>query len=294
EALILEAMVVGCWQSNLTTDAYRWATIWTERHPDDWYATFWYGRILESALLDTQAEEAYRKVLAKKPDLAVVHLLLGQVLMRKGSYAEAKPHFQARLQDDPDNAAALTGLAQCQRTLDPADVARSTLDRLFASHPDYGPGLLLRGQLELADDRPKEALAWLRRAYAVAPEDAPTNKSLATALRLLEKEAEAQQYESRGQEIDKDSRRLREITKELLSHPDDVALRCEAGTIFLRLNRTGEALHWLLSALLLDPNYQPAKKPLADCLHQLGDPKLEASYRSVLAGRETADSQNQP
>src|SRR2546430_5195664 len=87
---------------------------WLERYPDDWYGRFWYGRALEQGLRYDLAAEAYQAVLARKPDHLESRLHCGQVLLWRGRYPEALPHFEVVVRRQPANEAALLGLAQCQ------------------------------------------------------------------------------------------------------------------------------------------------------------------------------------
>jgi tetratricopeptide (TPR) repeat protein len=282
ERLILEALARGCLQSNFTERAYHYTSRWVERHPDDWYGQFWYGRALEQGLRYDLAAEAYQAVLARKPDHLEARHHCGQVLLWRGRYPEALPHFEAVVEQQPTNEAALLGLAQCQRSLRPPEETQATLDRLLALPGDHPAGWLLQGRLELEADRPAEALPWLERAVRRMPLDRDANQTLATALRRLNRAAEAEPYEQRKHEVERDLRRMDELIKASLSNPRDVALRYEAGTTLVRLGQDGQAMRWFVSALLLDPGHAATKKALADCIQRLGDPQLAAAYRPIL------------
>jgi tetratricopeptide (TPR) repeat protein len=280
--LVFEALAKGSLQAHFLDDAFRWTTRWIETYPGDGQAHLLRGRVFEAGLRYDRAAEEYQKTLDLRPDLLKAHLALGEMLRRKGRYAEALAHFQAYLQFRPTDAAALLGLARCQRYLSPAEVALSTLNRLLSEHADYPEALLLRGQLELEAGHPKEAFASLQRAARFLPEDLDTFQALATAARLLGHKEDAQAYESKRQAIERDLRCMEELTKEIIERPHDAALRYEAGTILLRLGQQDQGARWLASALLIDPHHEPTKKALAACLPKLGDPKLVDYYRGVV------------
>lgn len=282
ERLVLEALARGCLQSNLTERAYHYTRHWVEHYPDDWYGRFWYGRALEQGLRYDLATEAYQTVLARAPDYLEADLHCGQVLLWRGRYPDALPHFEAVVGRQPANEAALLGLAQCQRSLRPPEEARATLGQLLALPGDHPAGWLLRGQLELEADRPDEALPWLERAVRRTPFDRDANQALATALRQLNRAAEAEPYERRRREVERDLQRMDELIEASLANPRDVSLRYEAGTTLVRLGQDGEALRWFVSALLLDPGHQATRKALAGCIDRLGDPRLTAAYRPIL------------
>jgi tetratricopeptide (TPR) repeat protein len=282
ERLILEALARGCLQSNFTERAYHYTRRWVERYPDDWYGRFWHGRSLEQGLRYDLATEAYQAALARKPDHLEARLHCGQVLLWRGRFPEALPHFDVVVERQPTNEAALLGLAQCQRCLRPPEETRATLGRLLALPGDHPLGWLLQGQLEQEADRPAEALVWLERAVRRMPRDRDANQAMATALRRLDRAAEAEPYERRKQEVERDLRRVDELIKASLSNPRDASLRYEAGATLVRLGQDGPAMRWFVSALLLDPGHRATKKALADCIERLGDPRLAAAYRPIL------------
>jgi len=63
-------------------------------------------------------------------------------------------------------------------------------------------------------------------------------------------------------QLDADLARLNAVRNEVLKRPDDAALRCEGGVLFLRNGEREEGLRWLQLALRLDPNYEPARAAL--------------------------------
>jgi tetratricopeptide (TPR) repeat protein len=286
--MIFEALVKGCLQGNFLDDAYGWCTRWTESDPEDCQAHLLFGGVLASGLRYDLAAKEYERAVEcagdrrDSPLFLAAHLNLGEMLLRKGQYALALPHFQAYLQSRPHHAAALLGLARCQRCLSPPDVALATLDELPADGETHASALLLRGQLELERGHAEEALGWLQRAEHLLPQDIDTYQSLATALRLLDRKAEAEAYETKRQQVERDLRRMDELTKEIIQRPRDAVLRYEAGTVLLRLGQEQQAARWLASALLIDPHHQLTKKALAVCLPKLGDPKLVDRYRHIL------------
>jgi hypothetical protein len=79
---------------------------------------------------------------------------------------------------------------------------------------------------------------------------------------------------------------------ELLAGPDNAIRRTEAGTTLMAVGQNDEALHWLISAILVDPNHQPAKDALGKCLKKLGDHKLEEFYQPIIRGQGKTSFQN--
>jgi tetratricopeptide (TPR) repeat protein len=285
DRLIREALVVGYLQGNFLDKAYQVTSKWVADRPNDWQGHFWQGRVLEAGLELGLAVDSYLRALELRPGNLEVHRYVGELFLRRGRYEEAEPHFDHWLRADPHNPAARLGLARCQRALRPAAAARATLEPLLESSPEFPGVCLLAGELLLDEGRAEEALGWLRRAVVVAPHDRDVNQALARALRRLERLDEARVYEEVAAAAARDHKRMEEITREVTQRPGDAGLRYEAGTILARLDQPAAAAHWLLSALALDPGHAPTRRALADCLPRLGDPRLTAYCRGVLAER---------
>src|SRR5262249_1337155 len=159
-------------------------------------------------------------------------------------------HFQTFLHSYPDDLAALAGLANCQFSLGQFEEARGTLGKLLARDEKHAAGLFIQAKLELALNKPQEALSWLRRAEALAPCELDIPYNLVLAFQRLGKEQEAKQYEQKLKDARRRFDHLDAIKKKILTESRSVDLRYEAGTIALGLGRDEEALHWLRSALL--------------------------------------------
>jgi Flp pilus assembly protein TadD len=282
EELIREALVVGYLQGHFLDRAYQVTSKWLSVRPDDWQAHFWQGRVLEQGLQPDLAAGEYQRALELKPGHRPTHARLGELLLHRGGHAEAVPHFEACLRADPRDAAARLGLARCQRALGSPEAALATLQPLLDEQPDHAGACLLRGELAQDADRPEEALAWLRRAAVRAPHDPETNHALALALRRLDRPDEAEEYERRRQEAQRDYKRLDQIIREVARSPGDAALRCEAGTILVRRGEDAQGARWLLSALQLDPAHGETRAALRECLPRLADPRLTDACRRVL------------
>jgi tetratricopeptide (TPR) repeat protein len=283
DVYILEALIIGCIQTNFLADANRWAMIWIRQHPDDWLAHYWHGIILEGANQHALAKDEYLKALELNPNGFDTHLRLAEVMMRERVSKEAMEHYEKALEADPQNASALFGLARCQQTFRSHDVTKATLDRLIELHPDSIGAYGLHSKLADEEDRPEEALQWLKKAQAIDPNDRMTNQKLVEILHQLKRDEEARQVERRIQEQERQLTRLDDINKELLNQPKDVLLRNEAGNILLQLGKPEKALHWFLGAFLIDRKDQAAKEGMGKCFQKMGDKELIERYRVLLS-----------
>ena len=291
DRLILEALVVGSFQGHFLQKAYQWSTVWVEQHPDDWEARFYYASALEGGLrhdipdANEMAAIEFQKALELNPYFPDIHLHLAQVFLLNNRSRDALPHFQEYLNHHPNDPLALLGLARCWRSAGEPEEARATLERLFAAHPEDVGGYLLEAQLDLEEDNYKGAQEWLGNALRLDPDDRLSNQNMATALRQEavalrsenrhqeadEKEKEAKEFEDRSQRIRQAYRRVEDINRKLLQKPDDVGLRTEAATLLMSVGQKQDALRWLTSALLINPQYKPANDALKEFLRRFGE-----------------------
>lgn len=290
EPLIFEALIRGCLESRFLSKAGRWGTIWVQRHPDDWQAHWWNGQAQDSLDNAALALQNFKMVVSSAPYFAEGHRAVGNVLFREGRLQEALSEFQQAVKQEPDHAGALLGLAQCQRDLpNMSENAVATLDHALALNPDDVGALLLRGQLELDADRPQAALPYFRKAGDLAPGDRSAAHSLSTVYSRLHDLPAADRYEKRYRELEALYRRLGHVLTETRTDDRNADLRAEAGNIYLQLDQPADALHWLVSALLIDRDNTQGRKGLEQCLRSLGDPKLVEQAKTLLAPRASAE-----
>jgi predicted Zn-dependent protease len=211
------------------------------------------------------AEKSYRRALEVDPDHEEARLGLAVALVEGRNYEEAAGHLEHLRRCQPDNLSVQVGLAECRSALGGPDEAVRLVDEVLAREPEFPPALALRGRLALQAGQPEEAEGWLRRALARNPSDHRARYSLVQCLRQNGQEQEAQRQQRRLERMEADLERFNEIvTKEMLKRPRDPALHYALGRLLLRGGHREEGLHWLHSALRLDPQYAPARQALAD------------------------------
>jgi tetratricopeptide (TPR) repeat protein len=161
-----------------------------------------YGQALEAAEFVGEARECYARAveldpasagwvhllglleLADQPEKAVVHLAsavalggvgaeasrvrLAQALVERGRFAEATPHLEALVSEQPGHAAARLELARVrfleQRVGEVADLLAPCLTNPYTARP----ALLLLGQVRGREGKGEEAAELVRRASGMA------------------------------------------------------------------------------------------------------------------------------
>jgi tetratricopeptide (TPR) repeat protein len=261
---ILEVLV----QYDLDTGRLRQAqqdlTLYLARRPDDLQALLGRGAVWERLLSFADAREDYRTAVAAHPDSERARLRLADTLLLSGTPAEALEQYQWLAARWPQRHEVRLGLARCRHRLGDPEEALRLLDALLADSPEHGQALWERGQLELEAGRPTEAEPWLQKAVRALPFDRRVAYTLARCLLELHRRAETEALNARIAQLDADVRRLDQVQQEIMKSPDDAALRCEGGLIFLRNGERREGIRWLQLALRLDPRCAAARSALAE------------------------------
>jgi tetratricopeptide (TPR) repeat protein len=261
--VILEVLIQHDLDTHQLWKALHGLTQYLNRRPDDLQALLGRARIWERFLSFQDALRDYRQAVAAHPDNKRARLRLADTLLIAGTPAEALAHYQWLAEREPQRREVRLGLARCRRQLGPVEEARKLLDGLLAEAPDYGEALWERGQLAMDEGKPAEAEPWLQRAAVLLPYDRRPQYALYRCLLDL-KRPEAEKVNARVAQIDADVRRLGQVHQEVMKRPNDAALRCRGGLLFLRNGERREGIRWLRQALRLDPGCQEARKALAE------------------------------
>jgi Tfp pilus assembly protein PilF len=283
EELIFEALIKGYLVMYRLPQAAHLATRWLKQQPDRWQPWLYRGRAhyLNGALGRAVAD--YQHALQAQPHHRQGRLWYAGALLLDGRFREALPVFQKYAGEYPDDSAGLLGLANCQLMLKQHGEAQESLGRLLGQQPRHAAGLLLRARLEMDRDAPQQALLWLKKAEAAAPQEVDIVAALVQAYRQLGQTALANRYQQRHDELRKLTRRLDQLRTQILRSPGEIAPRHEAGVVCLRLGQARQAHDWLLAALALDPNHRPTHQALAECFEKMGDKHLAEYHRGRAA-----------
>jgi predicted Zn-dependent protease len=278
--VVWEALVEGYIRVYRGLDALSCLDHWLSVDPDNLRALELRGIAFQNARSAQRGAENLRKVIERDPDRDDTRLRLAQCLLTTGSYEEALPHLEYLVRRSPDRIDIQVGLARCRNMTGQPEQARELLDAVLAKDKDNGLALRTRGQFALADNEPDQAERWLRRATEVWPNDYLSHFLLGRALQEQRKTDEARAQLRRADEVKARAERLGELTSRKLSdQPLDPALHCEMGLLLLRNGHKSLGESWLLSALSLDRDYQPAHAALAEFYKGEGDETRASLHR---------------
>jgi predicted Zn-dependent protease len=280
--LILETLSWEFMGRNRLSDALSLLNLWLEEQPDDYEALVRRGWVEEHMLDMDKAAEDYRKALALQPARDNVRQRLTEVLLKRNRSTDALAEAEELLRRQPDNPDANYCYACCLRLLGRTREAEQLLDRLLAGQPRHANALGMRAQLAVEAGRDQEASELLVRAIELDPSGQSLKYNLMLCLNRLGKTEEAKVVEAKMAESAAEIRRMDKLVREVNQKPNDPALRYEAGMIFLRNGFTQDGLHWLYTALDIDPNHRPTHQALADYFERTGEEARSRHHRQFL------------
>lgn len=260
--VILEVLIQFDLDSYQLGSALDGFTRYLARRPDDLYALLGRGFVWERFLNFADALVDYRKAVAVHPENDRVRLKLAETLLLAGTPDEALTHYQWLAERWPERPPVRLGLARCYRRLSQPEEAAEILDSLLIEFPKHGETLWERAELELDRGRPAAAEPLLRKAAAQRPFDRRIQYAMFQCLLRLDRASEAATFDARVKQLDADLARLSAVRSEVMNRPNDAALRCEGGLLFLRNGEREEGLRWLQLAIRLDPKCKNARNAL--------------------------------
>jgi tetratricopeptide (TPR) repeat protein len=120
-------------------------------------------------------------VIAAQPAFAPAHAARGAALEAMGQITGAEAAYARALELQPQNLAALSGLASLASRRGRHGEARALAERVLQGQPDYPDAVMVVGQADLAQGRFAEGEARLRRLIA-DPRATPVQQALAQGL----------------------------------------------------------------------------------------------------------------
>jgi tetratricopeptide (TPR) repeat protein len=283
--LIYEAMAEGYLASLRYPEASFYVEKWIERVPESAQALFTKGRIETQLLSLHAAAELFEQAVQIDPDHDDARWQLALLQLEFGNAPEAYDHLILLRRRMPDNVMLRVRLARCLDLLGKQEEATALLDEVLARQPTLFPALVERGRLAVRSQDYEHAQEWLADAVRRNPGNHDAQYQYMLCMRGLGKKVEAEAAHERMLQIEKDAKRLRTLaSSELSLRPRDAALHAEIGTIYMRLGALEQGVHWLESAVQLDPRQTEAQRALAAHYQALGQFGRAERHRLLAAG----------
>ena len=224
---------------------------------------FTYGvAFFQRGYLDA-ATDAFKQVIASKPDDAEAHYNLGTLYLQRKDLSTARDELVKAVELKPSHAQAWNNLGMIAAQEGRTEEAVQDFQRCLAATPDYATGLLNLGNLYRREKQFSDAEQLLNRAREIEPDNPEVNYSLAMLY--------AQQNQIQNAE-----RGFERALKLRSDYPD--ALN-NYGVLLVRERRYAEAEDKFHTCIQSNPNFDQAYVNLAR-LYALLNEKDEA--REVL------------
>jgi tetratricopeptide (TPR) repeat protein len=259
---ILEALALGGIYTQRLGEAMACLERWLTYAPGDSQALYLRGLVWEGMGSLQKAGDDYRRAVRHDPEHLPARRRLAEYLTSTGEYTEAAELFEKLLVQQPDDAFLTLGLARCRRLLGEIADAERLLDELLARESPPAPALVERARLALGKREFEGAENWFRLALAQDPFERDACHGLGQCLRALGRSTEAEIYESRTAQIDRDLAQLSKLCEQIGQNPNDADLPYQAGMICLRNGQKAEARRWFRNVLQLQPEHEGARQGL--------------------------------
>ena len=172
--------------------------------PDSYFLEVVLGQFAEMKRVYPEAVDHYQKALAKNPEASGLHYMLAHALWASGRFQEAVPEYRRSLELDPYDSNSHWEMARIILPENPEEAYRQVNEALQLN-ADIPEAFSIRGRALLALNRPREAIADLKKAGVLDPEDATIHLQLARAYRQLGEAQEAQSETAIYERLEKES-----------------------------------------------------------------------------------------
>ncbi len=101
-------------------------------------------------------------------------------------------------------------------------------------------------------------------AVELIPEDATSHHALGSAFAVMGNGELSEKHRKTAQLIRSQYEQVQNWTRKVIDTPNDPELRVNIGRALLAQGLRGEGVAWIKTALVCDPNFQPAKQLLSE------------------------------
>jgi tetratricopeptide (TPR) repeat protein len=260
---------------------------WRKDQPTNPQSYFIEGELHDCEGAATDAIRAYEHALQLDPEHDEARLkLTATLLLERRAFVDALPHLEYLRPRYPANLEVRVRLATCRAVLGDPQEGVQMLDEVLRQHPHYPLALAERGKIAVANGEYAAAELWLREAVKLNPGDHSARYALVQCLERAGKESDAQEEQRQIKKLEADLRKLSHIaTHQMSQNPNDPALHYELGSILLRNGFEEPGLHWLNSAIKLEPGFAPAHQELADFYKRIGNAAQADHHRRLARAR---------
>lgn len=257
---------------------------WLKREPDNLRALNWRCWVREKMENVEGAYEDANRILQLAPDRWEIRLRLVEYLLGGRKVPDAAEHLEILRRDHAEDPRVMHAWGQYQHYNGDLDAARATFDALLQKSPNDGKALFERGQIEVQEARLDLAEKFLRRAIEIDPGNMDAQYALYFALQNNPKrKGFAKQAMSEYKNVQEDSKKLRQLLKDLDRMPGNTKIMVEAGEIFLLRGSAELGAQFLNRALNLNQYDKKAHELLIEHYSKIGDQQKADVHRRAIA-----------
>ena len=263
---VYEALAKGYLSTYRIPEAMECLQLWIQWQPEAVQPRMWRAEVHEHSEDWPAAVAEYRAILEIAPEDLKARLKLAEALITLKQTDEALEHYRRCVNQAPDNAEVLLGLAVASREVGARAEAKQSAEaalKLELDGEQQGQAWTVLGQIALEERRFEEAVDLLTKALERLPNQPHAHYALGMAYARTKEKEKAKYHTEVSAQILDDHERVSQIINRVKSQPNSADLRYEAATILLRLGLAEPAMFWFQSALRCDPDHQPTLAALS-------------------------------
>jgi Flp pilus assembly protein TadD len=253
---------------------------WLRDAPHDATPYLWQVEIDRRSLAEPQVIIArYRAALERDPGLDQARIGLADALLSAHLNDEAGAEYAAYLARHPEDPAALLGAGINAAEKGDDDTAIAYLRKAAALAPDDHRAIAELASLALRRADVEGALSLLDQAIRLETEDPELYYRRGVVLTRLGRQQQAQKDHEHSKRLREAKDRIKELHDRLSRSPGDVQLWYEIAAWLIENGHEEEGLRWAERTVRDRPDHAPTNRLLADFYDRRGQTGLANYYR---------------
>jgi tetratricopeptide (TPR) repeat protein len=264
-----------------TVDAF--LKFWLEQDPETPWVPLFRGMLSLSNRDGESAVQVLEQCAKKNPDFLPVYRQLASAYSLSRDSERAVFSLQRYLKSAPEDLDAIGVLAGSLSTLERGAEVVALVEPLVESGKATIELKSVLARVYISQNQPQKVVELLGNVAALWPEDVRIANLLAQAHQALGNNADAERFAQVAEAGQADVQSIDNRLARLLASADTAAEKhYELGHIFLHKQSRDDGVHWLNSALAVDPNYLPAHEDLVIYFTRSNQSQLAARHQRFI------------
>ena len=236
---------------------------WQADFPESTQPLLLRGELLKTMERWNDAKKIYHKALELDPENADAARSMANVLMHNKDAAEALHYYRISAKHPTGDIKLYAEIGHCLRVLGHYKEAYEWLDRALSKDAKNGEAAFEKAQLEMEEGRYDEAVGYFKIAVESKARDLNVRFGNASALYLAGEKEKAKAEFAWVDEATLAMQKVDELSRAILSQPNDPERRFQIGKLLLQYGSEMEAVGWLNSVLNNAPDHKGTHLELA-------------------------------